>query len=372
MATFTALKRSKYSHARLTRLSTPHGAIPGPFFMPIATRGTVKHLTAEEVGDLGADVILANTYHLSQRPGEAIVAAAGGLHKMMGWRKPILTDSGGFQVFSLARFRQVSDRGVRFRDPASGALSMISPRRAISIQRKLGSDIMMVLDECVGYGATRQQVASAVDRTTRWARESVRHMPKGRRRPLLFGIVQGGVYPELRRRSAADLTALPFDGYAIGGLALPGIHESRTEMLRVVRQAAALLPEEKPRYLMGVGRPEEIVAAVRLGIDMFDCVIPTREARHGRLYVWSRRVPTFRTKDFYRTLAIKNAANRRRFTPPDRRCPCLLCRRYTMAYLHHLYKVGEPLGARLATMHNLRFYLELMVQLRQAIRRNAL
>ncbi|TSC77010.1 MAG: queuine tRNA-ribosyltransferase [Parcubacteria group bacterium Gr01-1014_31] len=337
--------------------------------MPIATRGAVKHLTAAEVGEMGADAVLANTYHLSQRPGEAIVAAAGGLHKMMGWRKPILTDSGGFQVFSLARYRQITDRGVRFRDPLSGAVSMLSPRRAISIQRKLGADIIMVLDECVGYGATRQQVAAAVDRTTRWARQSVRYRPIGQRRPLMFGIVQGGVYPELRRRSAAELTALPFDGFAIGGLA---VGEQRSQMLSTLRNVLPLLPESLPRYLMGVGRPEEIVAAVRLGVDMFDCVIPTREARHGRLYVWSGGVPTFRAKGFYRTVAIKNAGNRRRFAPPDRRCSCLLCRRYTLAYLHHLYKVGEPLGARLATLHNLRFYLDLMERLRRAIRTGAL
>ncbi|MDD5109593.1 MAG: tRNA guanosine(34) transglycosylase Tgt [Patescibacteria group bacterium] len=372
---FQILKTSKISSARISRLATPHGTVDGPFFMPIATRGAVKHLAADELDAVGASIILSNTYHLSLRPGAALVARGGGLHRLMSWKKPILTDSGGFQVFSLARWRKVTDRGVEFRDPTTGQRVFLTPRRAIAIQRQLGSDILMVLDECVGFTATRDQIAAAVDRTTRWAQAAVPHLPRGRRRPLTFAIVQGGVYAPLRKRSAQALVAMPFDGYAIGGLALPGIHESRGKMLATVGQTAALLPPHKPRYLMGVGKPEEILAAVKLGVDMFDCVIPTREARHGRAYVWSqsgRRIGSRGNRLFYHTVQVKNKRLKTRFQPLDKKCKCFCCKNYTAAYLNHLFHVNEPLGQRLVTLHNLKFYLDSMAEIRRAIRAGSL
>lgn len=371
---FTIVRTSKISRARLSHLSTNHGAIDGPIFFPIATRGAVKHVAADELKSLGASGLLSNTYHLLLAPGPATIARAGGLHRFMHWTKPILTDSGGFQVFSLTRYRQVSDRGVVWRDPASGTLVELTPERVLQIQRKFGSDIMMVLDECVGYPATRQAVASAVARTTAWAKATLRAFRRQRSSgQLLFGIVQGGTNQQLRERSLADLVKLEFDGYAIGGLA---VGESRTEMFKVIERTAPKLPSNKPRYLMGVGRPEEIVAAVRHGIDMFDCVIPTREARHGRLYVWRNDLATkqrprnlARRKLFYDTWNINNKKFARTFKPVSENCECPGCKQYTLAYLRHLFKVKEPLGQRLATLHNLKFYLDLMAAIRSGIRR---
>ena len=373
---FQLLKTSKISHARLTRLTTPHGTIDGPFFLPIATRGAVKHMAVAELEAAGAQIILANAYHLRQAPGMAVIRRAGGLHRFMGWPGPILTDSGGFQVFSLARFRQVSDRGVRFADPSSGKSVTLTARSAIKIQQLLGSDIMMVLDECVGYPASRGVVRRALERTTAWAKASRQLWPPGRGQQLLFGIIQGGMERDFRLQSCRELVALNFDGYAIGGLA---VGERRATRIKILRLVTPQLPADKPRYVMGVGKPEEIVSAVRCGVDLFDCVIPTREARHGRLYVRRSGGPPskgWRTlgerKPWYTTLNIRQAKNAGRFTPIDRGCRGACCQAYTLAYLRHLFKVGEPLGPRLATLHNVRFYLELMEDLRLAIRSGAL
>ena len=353
---------------------TPHGTIDGPFFMPIATHGAVKHLTAGELDTLGASILLSNTYHLLLKPGPALLAKAGGLHKFMGWRKPILTDSGGFQVFSLTRHRTVTNAGVRFRDPASGTEVFLTPVRALRAQEIIGSDIMMVLDECVGYPASRVAIESAVKRTTAWAKITRRKFRRRRNGPWLFAIVQGGTIPKLRERSCHELTKLDFDGYAIGGLA---VGEQRGEMFATLRRVIPFLPSDKPRYLMGVGKPEEILAAVKLGVDMFDCVIPTREARHGRLYAWAypwesqsarlRRLATGRLT--YRTLNITQARFTRAFHAVDPTCFCLCCRSSTLAYVRHLFTIKEPLGQRLATLHNVRFYLEYMELIRLAIRR---
>ncbi len=361
---FRVLKRSQKSGARLTRLTTPHGPIFGPAFMPIATRGAVKHLSGEDLRGLGASVVLSNTYHLMLRPGAALLRRLGGLHRLMDWSGPMLTDSGGFQVYSLARLRKVAEPGVTFADPQSGRRYHLTPELALQVQAAIGSDLRMVLDECVGYPATRAQLERAVRLTTAWARRSRAVWQRRRGGPLLLGIVQGGVDLGLRRQSAAEITALDFDGYAIGGLA---VGEAREQMLRVLRAVVPRLPDDHPRYLMGVGRPQEIVAAVRLGVDLFDCVIPTREGRHGRLYVW-RRGRSLAGGSFYTTLNITNARFRSDRAPLDPHCLEDCCRRTTRAYLHHLFRIGEPLGPRLATLHNLRFYLDLMQRIRREIR----
>lgn len=362
---FSVLKRSRRSGARLTKLTTPHGVIHGPAFMPIATRGAVKHLSGEDLRGLGSSVVLSNTYHLMLRPGAALLHRLGGLHRLMDWSGPILTDSGGFQVYSLSRLRQVTRLGVTFADPHSGRRYHLTPKLALRVQAAIGSDLRMVLDECVGYPASRAQLERAVRLTTAWARRSRAAWRRRRNGPLLLGIVQGGVDLDLRRRSVAEITALDFDGYAIGGLA---VGEAREQMLAVLRAVAPKLPEDRPRYLMGVGRPEEIVAAVRLGVDLFDCVIPTREGRHGRLYVW-RHGRSLARESFHTTLNITNARFRSDRDPLDPTCRGDCCRRASRAYLHHLFRIGEPLGPRLATLHNLRFYLDLMQHLRREIRR---
>lgn len=332
--------------------------------MPIATRGAVKHLSGEDLRGLGASVVLANTYHLLLRPGPATLRRLGGLHRMMDWSGPILTDSGGFQVYSLSRLRQVTADGVTFADPQSGRRHHLTPLGALRVQAAIGSDLRMVLDECVGYPANRVQLQRAVRLTSAWARRSRAAWRRRRNGPLLLGIVQGGTDLELRRRSAAEITALDFDGYAIGGLA---VGEQRAQMRAVLHSVLPQLPEDKPRYLMGVGRPQEIVTAVRLGVDLFDCVIPTREGRHGRLYV--RRGSHV---GLYRTVNITNARFRGDPRPLDARCSGPCCRRTSRAYLHHLFRIGEPLGPRLATLHNLRFYLDLMRDIRHEIRRGNL
>lgn len=362
---FSVVKRSRRSGARLTKLTTPHGVIEGPAFMPIATRGAVKHLSGEDLRELGASVVLSNTYHLMLRPGPELLRRLGGLHRLMDWPGPILTDSGGFQVYSLSRLRRVTESGVTFADPQSGRRYHLTPKLALRVQAAIGSDLRMVLDECVGHPASRTRLERAVRLTTAWAKRSRAAWRPRRNGPLLLGIVQGGVDLDLRRRSVAEITALDFDGYAIGGLA---VGEAREQMLRVLQAVVPLLPAEQPRYLMGVGRPQEIVAAVRLGVDLFDCVIPTREARHGRLYVW-RHGRSLAGESFYTTLNITNARFRSDRAALDSRCRGDCCRRTSRAYLHHLFRIGEPLGPRMATLHNLRFYLDLMHRLRGEIRR---
>lgn len=370
---------SKKEAQRVGTLTTKTGVIATPVFMPIATKGAVKHLLPSEVKALGASVILGNTYHLWLRPGDELVAKAGGLHTMMDWDGSILTDSGGFQVFSLgaraaARFGingvKISEEGVEFADPTNGNRYFLSPEISIDIQLNLGSDIIMVLDECPPYPCTREYATSSLERTTRWATRALKHFQKrvaeaGEKyaagRPLLFAIVQGSVYEDLRQESARQLTALDFDGYAIGGVA---VGEPRETLGDVLQWTLPFLPEDKPRYLMGLGRPEEIVRSVWAGVDMFDCVIPTREGRHGRLFVWQEDTLDAEGH-FYQTINIQNEKYREDFSRVDERCDCLLCTKYTKAYLRHLFVTAEPLAGRLASVHNLRFYLRMMEKLRE-------
>ncbi len=371
-------------------MKTRHGVVKTPVFLPIATQGAIKNLTPQEVKKMGADIILSNAYHLWLRPGPEIIKKAGGLNKFMNWPGPILTDSGGFQVFSLARHRKIKNEGVEFCDPCGGRKYFLTPEKSIQIQLDLGSDIIMVLDECPAYSCSRKETEKAVERTTKWAircknyfdkkihptpplkrRETKKNSSlfKGRvggiLRPLLFGIVQGSVHKDLRQRSTRELLEIGFDGYAIGGVA---VGEPRKYLWKVLDWVLPLLPESKPRYLMGLGRPEEIVGAVLRGIDMFDCVIPTREARHGRIYKFKNQKSKTKNKklDFYETLQITNAKLAKDLRPIDKNCDCQTCRNYSRAYLNHLFKTREPLGLRLATIHNLRFYLQLMERLRKS------
>lgn len=342
------------------RIITKHGVLETPFFMPIATRGVVKGLTPHELKELGAKIILGNTYHLWLRPGLEIIKKAGGLHQMMNWDLPILTDSGGFQVFSLSKLRKITDQGVTFRSTIDGQCLLLTPEKSVEIQLVLGSDIIMVLDECTPFPCSWKEAERAVKRSTQWAKRCKEFFVKEVRgqevRPLLFGIIQGSTYPDLRERSIQELLEIGFDGYAIGGMA------PKKETAEVVDWLVPLLPKDKPRYLMGVGRPEEIVEAVKKGIDMFDCVIPTREARHGKLYIWGEkpRPEILKSKDFYQTIQIFNAQFGKDFSLIDPHCDCYACQYYSRAYLRHLFKVEDSLGQRLATIHNLRFYLRLM------------
>lgn len=371
---FKITKLSRRSQARRGRLQTPHGVIQTPFFMPIATKGAVKQVSTETVHDLGAQILLSNTYHLHLQPGDELIKRQGGLHRFMGWSGPILTDSGGYQVFSLAGHKgagenlvRLSDRGVEFRSHLDGSVQFITPEQAVRIQSNLGVDIMMCLDVCPPGTADRQTVSDAVRMTTAWGRRCAAEFAQRKKRGTkLFGIIQGGVYEDERLRSLRELTEIGFDGYALGGLA---VGESRDDMYRILRAVAPLMPADRPRYLMGVGRPEEILEAVRSGIDMFDCVIPTREARHGRLYQFSK--DSFRSP-WYRTITITNARFKSDKSPiyPASRMPEL--RTLSKAYLHHLLKTNEGVGLRLATMNNLEFYLELMERIRASIAAGAL
>jgi len=326
--------------------------------MPIATKGAVKSLTADDVRNLDAQIILSNTYHMLLRPGLEVLKKAKGLHKFMDWDKPMLTDSGGFQVFSLAKFRKVLPNGVKFQSHIDGKEFLLTPKKALEIQDVIGSDIRMVLDVCAPYPCSRKEAEDAVDLTTKWARESLKHRSKD---ALLFAIVQGSVHEDLRLKSAQELVDLDFDGYAIGGLA---VGEPGQDMLKVLDYTVPALPENKPYYLMGLGLPEQIIEAVKRGIDMFDCVIPTREARHGRLYCWKDK------KFKYNTISITNAKFAKDFTSINPESKLKELRTYTKAYLHHLFRTQEPLSIRLATLNNVEFYLELMSRVRSAIRAN--
>jgi queuine tRNA-ribosyltransferase len=360
---------------RLGIITTRAGSIHTPVFMPIATKGSVKHLPPEELLLLGAQIILGNTYHLWLRPGSDIIAKAGDLHSFMNWRKPILTDSGGFQIFSLGaraktRFGKngvkLTEEGVEFIDPKNGCKHFLSPEKSIDVQLALGSDIIMVLDECPPYPSTYDEVKRSIALTTRWAKRCKDYFEKQTatilqdQRPLLFAIVQGGVYEDLRKESAMQLVSLDFDGYALGGVA---VGEPRETMKDILAWTCPLLPKEKPRYLMGLGKPEEIVEAVKAGVDMFDCVIPTREGRHGRIFVWQR--DTGEDKNFYTTFNISNEQFMKDFTPLDAACDCYACKHYTKAYIRHLFSVNEPFGFHLASTHNIRFYMKMMENLRQ-------
>ena len=343
--------------ARRGRLVTPHGVIETPVFMPVGTAATVKALTQEALETLGATIILANTYHLYLRPGHALIRKLGGLHKFMSWNGAILTDSGGYQVFSLAELRKITDEGVRFRSHLDGSEHLLTPEKAAEIQLALGSDIAMVLDECIETPAPRNIAEAALKRTTDWARRARQYFlqqaqQNGEPAQWQFGIVQGATFPDLRRESARQLLELDFPGYAVGGLAVGEPHETTCEM---TAEVTALLPKERLRYLMGVGRPEQIADYVARGIDMMDCVLPTRAARHACLYTSEGRV------------LIKNARYIEDQRPIDPRCACAVCKRYTRAYLRHLFAAGEITAAILATHHNIHFYLDIMRQIREAI-----
>ncbi|MBW1731518.1 MAG: tRNA guanosine(34) transglycosylase Tgt [Deltaproteobacteria bacterium] len=347
--------RSRHSLARVGRLLTRHGPVDTPVFMLVGTQGAVKSVSKEDLEDAGVQILLANTYHLYLRPGHEVIKRLGGLHKFMNWPHSILTDSGGFQVYSLAKLREVTEEGVVFQSHLDGSRHFIGPDEAMTIQMALGSDIMMALDECVPYPCEYAYVRRSVDLTTSWAKRCAAY--RGRGRGAVFGIVQGGMYPDLRQRSAEALIQMDFDGYAIGGLSVGEDRETRAEMIKVVRE---LLPDHKPVYLMGVGTPEDLVEAVFLGVDMFDCVMPTRNARNGTLFTRKGKI------------SIKNARYVDDDRPVDEDCDCYTCRNYSRAYLRHLFMAKELLVYRLNTIHNITFYMDLMEDIRQAIREERL
>lgn len=379
----------KKNRGRTGILETKSGVIKTPFFMPVATQGTVKSLTPEELQEIQAQVLLGNTYHLWLRPGDRLISQFGDLHKFMHWKGPLLTDSGGFQIFSLgARAEKkfgkngvkIGERGVEFRDPIDGKKHFLTPEKSMDIQLNLGSDIIMVLDECPAYPCPYEQAKKSLELTTRWAKRCFKHfykkVGKNKKRPLLFCIVQGSVYKDLRQEAVRQLQELNFsslggpvtgwDGYAIGGVA---VGEPREKMHQILDWTLPLLPENKPRYLMGLGKPEEIVTAVRVGVDMFDCVIPTREGRHGRLFIrknnWKTLSSQKEKKNFYATLNINKEEFKADFSPVDKKCDCPLCKNYSRAYLRHLFATKELLALRLASLHNLKFYLDLMEKLKK-------
>lgn len=348
---YELIKTCKQTGARLGRVHTPHGSFDTPAFMPVGTLATVKTMSPEDLKEMGAGIILSNTYHLWLRPGHEIIKEAGGLHKFMNWDRAILTDSGGFQVFSLSEFRKIEEEGVHFRNHMSGEKLFLSPEKAMEIQNALGSDIMMAFDECPPFPATYEYMQKSVERTSRWAERCLNAHGRPNDQGL-FGIVQGGEYEELRKQSARDLTSLDFPGYAVGGLS---VGEPKDVMNRVLEFTTPLLPSNKPRYLMGVGSPDSLIDGSIRGIDMFDCVLPTRIARNGTLMTSTGR------------LVVKNAQFTRDFRPLDENCDCYTCRNYSRAYIRHLIKCDETFGIRLTSYHNLYFLLRLMEKVRQAI-----
>ena len=336
--------------ARRGRLTFAHGSVETPVFMPVGTYGAVKAMSPEDLHAVGAQIVLGNTFHLWLRPGLDVIAAHGGLHRFMAWDKPILTDSGGFQVFSLGELRKISEEGVSFRSPVNGDVCFLSPEESMRIQRTLDADVVMIFDECTPYPLDEREAAASMRLSLRWAERSKR--AHGGNNNALFGIVQGGMHEELRDESLRGLQKIGFDGYAIGGLS---VGEPKADMQRVLRHTAPQLPSAAPRYLMGVGTPADIVDAVVSGIDMFDCVMPTRHARNG--WIFSRSG----------TIRLRNARYRADIRPLDEECGCYTCRHFSRSYLHHLQRVNEILGAHLNTVHNLHFYQQLMGELRQAI-----
>lgn len=433
MSFFKILKKSKQSKARRGKIYTAHGAVNTPCFMPIATRGAVKNLAPDELEDLGAEIILGNTYHLFLRPGEKLVKKVGGLHKFMNWEKPILTDSGGFQVFSLGQKKgetrspliwrraglprnsvKISERGVEFRSPIDGAKHFLTPEKSMQIQLDLGADMIMAFDECTPYFTSKEYAAKSAELTYRWALRCKRYLDKHQisstktqtnskiqinspkppfckggtgdllkiqiQKHFLFGIIQGSVFKDLRQESAKQIVGLDTDGVAIGGVS---VGEPPEKMLEALDWAAPYLPEAKPHYLMGVGYPEQIVEAVKRGIDMFDCVIPSRNGRHGELFVWGKKIPILTSSrnkfgtgsirggkggvNFYSSIHITNKKFTRDFGPIDKTCNCYVCQNFSRAYLRHLFITKENLGLRLATIHNLAFYMELMRKIRENI-----
>lgn len=352
---FTVTHQHPGSRARAGLLSTPHGQIETPVFMPVGTKATVKAMTPEEVAGLGAQIILSNTFHLWLRPGDELVRQMGGLHRFMHWDGPILTDSGGFQVWSLAKLRRMEEEGVHFQSPLDGAKLFLTPEKAVAIQENLGADIIMVLDECTPYPATHDYARASAERTARWAERCLR--AKRREDQALFGIVQGGVYPDLRAWSARATLEIGFPGYAIGGLS---VGETKPEMEESLDVMDEVLPREQPRYLMGVGTPEDFFRGVERGVDMFDCVLPTRTARTGRIYTNEG------------VLNIRNARHAADPGPLSPTCGCYACRFYSRAYIRHLFMADEILASRLATTHNLFYFLDLMARIREAVRTNTL
>ena len=368
---YELLTKDPKTRARRGRLHTAHGVVETPIFMPVGTQATVKSMTPDQLRDLGVEILLCNSYHLFLRPGHETVASLGGLHRFMAWDRPILTDSGGFQVFSLSSLRDISDDGVRFQSHLDGSTHFLSPELAVDVQIALGSDIMMILDDCLAYPASHFDADRSMKRSLAWAERCRRHFesiaavydrreidranPGGHRPPLqqaLFGIVQGSIYPELRKESAERLVSMDFPGYAIGGLA---VGEPKPLMYEIIEGVEPYLPQERPRYLMGVGTPADLVEAVALGVDMFDCVMPTRHARNGWLF----------TRDGH--IVIKHAKYRDDPEPIDSTCGCVVCKRYSRAYLRHLFIANEILSSVLNTIHNLYFYLDTIRRIRQFI-----
>ncbi|HEX9787310.1 MAG TPA: tRNA guanosine(34) transglycosylase Tgt [Candidatus Binatia bacterium] len=348
---FTVIKEDSATRARLGRLVTAHGDVETPCFMPVGTQGTVKAILPRDLKEMGCQILLGNTYHLYLRPGHELIRQMGGLHRFMGWDGPILTDSGGYQVFSLGAMRKITDEGAQFQSHLDGSSHLLTPEKAVEIQEALGSDIAMVLDECIPFEAARDYVEVSTERTVHWARRSLRARAKTDQ--LMFGIIQGGLFEHLRRRCVDEMAQLPFEGFAVGGL---GVGESEAQLNAIGSFTAGLLPADRPRYLMGVGRPQDIVHAVRAGFDMFDCVIPTRNARNGTLYTWSGK------------LNIKRAEFAADARPLDEACECYCCANFSRAYLRHLYMAGEILSSQLNSLHNLYFYHRLMDKCREAIR----
>jgi queuine tRNA-ribosyltransferase len=347
---FEILARDPHTRARVASMTTPHGAVTTPIFMAVGTQATVKSVTPEELFACRLEIVLANTYHLYLRPGHDLIQQLGGLHRFMHWTRPILTDSGGFQVYSLAGLRKLTEEGALFQSHLDGSRHLLTPERAMEIQEALGSDIAMTLDECVPYPASHEYALASQELTTRWARRAkAAHRRTGQ---ALFGIVQGGMYPDLREKSAQDLVELDLDGYALGGFA---VGETKRVMYDLIGQTAACLPEHKPRYLMGVGTPADLVECVKLGVDMFDCVMPTRNARNGYLFTRQGK------------LVVKNARYARDERPIDPDCTCYTCQHYSRAYLRHLFMADEMLGPRLNTIHNLHYYMDLIELIRAAI-----
>lgn len=351
MFSFELIKKDSRTKARLGKITTDHGEIQTPIFMPVGTKATVKTMKTDELKNLKAQIILGNTYHLYLRPGTEVIEKAGGLHKFMNWDRPILTDSGGFQVFSLANIRNIVEEGVEFRSHIDGSKQFLTPEKSMEIQHVLGSDIMMCFDECAPYPSSYDYIKNSMERTSRWA-ERCKEYHNDKEDQALFGIVQGGMYKDLRKISAQDLVSLDFPGYAVGGLS---VGEPLDLMNEILDYTSDYLPENKPRYLMGVGTPDYLFEAVERGIDMADCVLPTRIARNGTLMTSKGR------------LVIKNAKYKDDFSKPDDECDCEVCQNYSRAYLRHLFNVDEILGLRLATIHNLHFLIHLMEEIRKSI-----
>lgn len=356
---FDVLSQDSTTKARVCEIKTAHGSFQTPIFMPVGTQGTVKAIEQRELDEIGAEIILGNTYHLYLRPGADVLEAAGGLHKFMNWNKPILTDSGGFQVFSLSALRKITDDGAEFKSHLDGSMHQFTPEKVVDIQRVIGSDIMMVLDECLENPAEYGKVKESVSLTSRWAKRSKVHFDNTNefygKKQFLFGIIQGSTYKDLRKRSALELAEMDFDGYAIGGLA---VGEENSVMYDMVEHTIEYMPKNKPRYLMGVGTPEDLLNAIERGVDMFDCVMPTRNARNGTMFTSTGK------------LRLRNLENRMRFDSPDEEVESYTSKNFTPAYLRHLFISDEMLAAQLATIHNLRFYMKLVEDSRQAILEN--